>query len=966
MEQHNDFTTALKVHLDGNADLWPSQSTAYTTGSLDSAMLTIDTTQLFHAANIPIPATPATPTPMDCQTTPTVWEPTPPPPTLPPALQEGMGSEAPDALSCDTAMNSPDSDVQLVGITVSNIQHIPTSQQSLHEALVKAAEGMDRGRPTTRLSVKTRAIIADVAKRPSGAEPVVSAQPIRGVSRAQFRMRMQDASRASAWSDASFESFDNDDLEFFQEAVPVPTDIPQFFEDLEAAFQAPYILEAVDISGIEVDGVAGTDRHGVCYTADNKDDLVELTEELRQELGREISSAASGYAEFYLCDMIKLHKNSNIPASVQDFNDSVGMVIAALDAGVDADLPIKGLLPSSWFRLAAGLLSAMLRGVLRSRDQKSKGRVDCDLVDHFRISQDLDMPVTEGGRIAVMARQLSDTFDLYSRKDQPESVEYLQRIQKITQRYTRRAVTQAAAQSYQVSAADAVTMRNIALEDRASRTLQELQDDPNTKMIVEQEVRRRMMKKLEDECVEDIDEWRTVYRKGLATALRAEATGTDIPVLSHSQIVRECSGEIQAQVDKKVEEIRLSIIQEEVEKHLLLSETDNAKASIRRKYYADIEKARQEARAEVSSEKKAWAVAYRDSNHLEFLSAKAKDLGYMLVRLDADEEREGHSAKRGALEGKCSRSASRAEDVTPCSVPVTPVTRPRKLDGSITPTPVKKKTKAKGKGRALVIPKPLPSQHGVQAVAGEESMDEDAPIPPPLFLATSSAPSTPKTAVPILPISVPINVRASQQPDGPVRDPVLVPLPPTIPPTPVVTVADLPTAIQGNAGVAPIPESSRDSQEGVPPLMDSPLRGVSSSMHNPKNQMEVDAGAQPPLAPSPTPTDIPPPNAPVKTSLPTVVVPALPSIPLLPGLAELLSALQTNITNAFTSQISSITTRLDQHDAQIKSLVSAPRPSSVMSPTPSITTAKPANYLPHSKKGYYQVIRLGPLVPPPI
>ncbi|KAI9449197.1 hypothetical protein BJY52DRAFT_1192783 [Lactarius psammicola] len=925
MEQHNDLSN---LSLDGNADIWPSQSTVYTTGSIDSVLLTVDTTNLFHAASIPIPQTPC-----DRQSTPTVWEPTPPPPTLPPAQQVGMGSEAPDAPNCDTAMNSPNSDVQLVGIAIhSNIQDVPSSQQSLHEALVRAAEGLDRGdrgRPPVRLSDTTRAIIADAAKCSSGAEPAVSAQPIRSVSRAQAR-RMRDASRASAWTDASFESFDHEDLEFFRESVPFPTDIPQFFEDLEAAFHAPYCLNAVDISGIEVDGVKGTEEYGVCYSANDRNLVVELTEELRQELGREISSAASGYAEFYLRDMVKLHKNSNIPASVQDFNDSVGMVIAALDAGVDADLPIKGLLPSSWFRLAAGLLSAMLRGVLRSRDQKSKGRVNCDPIDHFHVSQDLDKPETEGGRIAVMARQLSDTFDLYSRKDQPESVEYLQRIQKITQRYTRRAVTIAAAQSYKVSEADAVTMKNIALEDRASRVLQELESDPSTKAIVEWEVRHRMMKKLEDECMEDIDEWRTVYWKGLAAALRAEATGTTIPALSHSQIVRECSEEIQTQVNKKVEEIRLSIIQEEVEKHLLLSETDNAKALIRRKYYANIETARQEARAEVSSEKKAWAVAYRDSCHLDFLSDKAQALGYMLVRLDADEEREGRSAKRGALEGKRSRSASRAEDVTPCSVPATPVTRPRKLDRSITPTPTPVKKK-KGKGRALVIPKALPPQSGVLAVAGEESMDEDAPTPPPLFLA-SSAPSTPKTAIPILPISVPTNVRASQQPDGPVRDPVSVPLPPTIPPTPTVVVANLPTAIQGSAGGVPNPESSSDSQGGVLPSMDSPLRGVSSSMHNPKNQMEVDAGAQPPLAPSHTPNDTPPPNAPVKTSLPTVGNLALPSIPLLPGLAELLSALQTNITNAFSSQISTITQRLDTHDAQIKSLVSAPAGPSVTKP----------------------------------
>ncbi|KAI9451588.1 hypothetical protein BJY52DRAFT_1190883 [Lactarius psammicola] len=77
------------------------------------------------------------------------------------------------------------------------------------------------------------------------------------------------------------------------------------------------------------------------------------------------------------------------------------------------------------------------------------------------------------------------------------------------------------------------------------------------------------MKKLEAECLEDIEEWR--------------------------MIVRECSEEIQAQVDKKVEEIKASIVSEEVKKYLLLQETESAKAIIQCKYLENIEEAWSEA-----------------------------------------------------------------------------------------------------------------------------------------------------------------------------------------------------------------------------------------------------------------------------------------------------------------------------------------------------------------------------------
>ncbi|KAI9447242.1 hypothetical protein BJY52DRAFT_1228367 [Lactarius psammicola] len=339
-------------------------------------------------------------------------------------------------------------------------------------------------------------------------------------------------------------------------------------------------------------------------------------------------------------------------ASVQDFNDSMGMVLSALDTGLDDNLPTKGVTPSSWFRLLAALLAAMTRGVLRSGGPKVKGRVKLEPdEDHFRVAPGLGMPVTEGGRIVLMACHLAELFEQHKKGDNLPFVEYFNNLQRVTQKHIQRAVKLAAIEAYQETTGDANKIRDIVMDDMVDQLINQLKDDLVAQAEVERKVRERMMKRLKAKCIEDIDEWRTVYRKGLVAALRAKATGTDILVMSHSQIVRECSEEIQAQADKKAAEIKESIIKEEVEKYLLLQETDNAKAIIRRKYLENIEEARREVRAEIASEKKNWAVAYHNSVQLTFLTDKAALLGYHLVCNDNDEEREGHAAKCAIPDG---------------------------------------------------------------------------------------------------------------------------------------------------------------------------------------------------------------------------------------------------------------------------------------------------------------------------
>ncbi|KAI9434759.1 hypothetical protein BJY52DRAFT_1231106 [Lactarius psammicola] len=526
--------------------------------------------------------------------TPSSWDPTPPPTHMlgrverqgtPSEYRAGANiTEEPVEVDGDSHMVSPvqytddgkannsrdSSEPVCLGIKLG-----PSSQSSLQAAIVRAAE-MERGRSLKRLPEKTRHLIEETIRTNLGSdgnanlpdEPetiqVHRSSTLRAGSRARSKGR--DHSRSSAWTHLTHESGCTEELAYFQEAVPVPTDITSFFGDLEKAIRCPILPPPIDLSDMEVEGDKGGETYGVGYSGGQREDLAIMIQDLREEIGRDISEGASGWSEFYLKDMIKLRAGSSIPANVQDFNDSMGMVLSALDAGLDDDLPTKGVMPSSWFRLSAALLAAMTRGVLRSGGPKVKGRVK--LIpdeDHFRVAPGLGMPVTEGGRIIVMARHLAELFEQFDKGDNPPFIEYFNNLQKVTQSHIRHAVKLAAVEEYQKSTEDESTVREIVLEDMANQLINQLKDDPTAQEQVERAVRERMMKKLEAECIDDIEEWRTVYRKGLAAALRAEATGTDIPVLTHSQIVCECSEEIQAQVDKKAAEIKESIIKEEVQ-----------------------------------------------------------------------------------------------------------------------------------------------------------------------------------------------------------------------------------------------------------------------------------------------------------------------------------------------------------------------------------------------------------------
>ncbi|KAI9429901.1 hypothetical protein BJY52DRAFT_1200347 [Lactarius psammicola] len=295
--------------------------------------------------------------------TPSSWDPTPPPTHMlgrverqgTPSEYRAGANNADEAVEVDgdSRMASPvqytddgknddgrdSSEPLCLGVKLG-----PSSQSSLRAAIVRAAE-MERGRSLKRLPEKTRKLIEETLRTNTASdgkdflpdEPETiqvhnSSTPCAG-SRARSKGR--DHSRSSAWTHLTHESGCTEELAYFREAVPVPTDIISFFGDLEKAIKCPILPPPIDLSDMEVKGDKGDETYSVGYSVGQREDLATMIQDLREEIGRDISEGASGWSEFYLKDMIKLRVDSSIPANVQDFNDSMGMVLSALDAGLD-------------------------------------------------------------------------------------------------------------------------------------------------------------------------------------------------------------------------------------------------------------------------------------------------------------------------------------------------------------------------------------------------------------------------------------------------------------------------------------------------------------------------------------------------------------------------------------------------------------------------------------------------------
>ncbi|KAI9449892.1 hypothetical protein BJY52DRAFT_1227488 [Lactarius psammicola] len=465
-------------------------------------------------------------------------------------------------------------DMPLDGVNEGNVaqrhQLAERTRQAIRGMLQAIAHQNLRGIPLRNLSDETRRIVQEeAAKLGQGPAPVSS--PVATRSRSN-----SVSSVHSHVSNVSFASVDSDADSVFRRAQSIPIPPEEYFADLETALNIPVMFEPLDISGMDIP------EGGIGYTASQKQELITQTNDLLHEIGRDVSTSALGYGHFYLTEAIRLRRGSTIPASADDFNDSLGMVINALDIGVDEDVEHRGLVPSSWYRASAALLAAMLRGLLRSRGPWAKGRVTADYTtDSFIIADGIERPRSQGHRIAAMATQLAQHFEHYRVQDDAPLATYLQTLVRTTQSHIERAVKTKAASTYHLSLENEALMREVITEDMVSKTEAFMHKDAAVREEVDSIVRSRMVEQLHQETLADIDVWRQQYQQMLLQALREDALGPAPAPLTNSQLLREHADVIQTQIEGRVSELRDQVVRGELHAVFKEEELERIRAEVR-------------------------------------------------------------------------------------------------------------------------------------------------------------------------------------------------------------------------------------------------------------------------------------------------------------------------------------------------------------------------------------------------
>ncbi|KAI9434743.1 hypothetical protein BJY52DRAFT_1198031 [Lactarius psammicola] len=587
------------------------------------------------------------------------------------------------------------------------------------------------------------------------------------------------ASVASVWSHVTRETNDTGYTQNYGTTFP-EIRIKDFVDSINDTLQAP-VLEELRPS---IEDPNWVDEDGTVERIKTK---------LMVELGRDVSESQTGYAHFYLAAPLQLHKDNDYPCSNEGFNLSAALVIAALDSGVEdqrGDLEQAGMVPSSWFRLTSAVLGAILRRALRSGGCKIQGRVKIDQeeMDDWKIADGLTPPVTQGGRITTQAQQLTNFFMHYAGSDEPPLAEFYDSVLRVGQNHIEKVVRLKAVATYQASVSDVQGLTDMVLEDMLRQVYSHMVTDEQARLKANQRSLDRLFVEAQEQLTPFMNEWKTLYKHHLIQALKddEEAREEAPPVMD--PLLRENKGYIKLFAFNRSKEIRDSIAHTVTDPILDGDEITRARERIRIDHAEEIEAARRETCVQISSEKKSWAVAYRDSNKLEWLTKAAEEMGFVLISKDDAEEREGRMAKRrSGPSGKRERSGSQAVSVTPGSVPATPENRPRRLDNSQTP----KARKTKGK-HSTAIPRPLRSRStslSSQPADLSDNPDVDmAEIRQPLFFA-SLYPNTAAAVQQVTDhtkditnhitgISVPRAVRPSQAPEAPLRNPKAILLEP--------------------------------------------------------------------------------------------------------------------------------------------------------------------------------------------
>jgi hypothetical protein len=325
---------------------------------------------------------------------------------------------------------------------------------------------------------------------------------------------------------------------------------------------------------------------------------------ITQELLTELLDNRLGYAGYCLASDLEGRSDLNIPFDGLEMSEQAHALICALDAGMehgtDDTAPYAALPQRDWFRLANALITAIIRGSIRTRGFSQMKLTNSDVLpDPGLLGKGVDMPLTLGAYLQALAEQLAGEIDIRNDRSTGEQIityfdwakeQAMGTAKKLAELEARANVAPSRAQIERwekeavatlkqefhdaflaspqgVQAMEemvrTVNMNEVTVEARRNVVRMAemgLLNNKGEMLGIEKEARSILLARFSAESNDQEDEWRWAYFERLMERLKNGHTDARLaPLETASQFVRDVAGAINAEVESRVDRMVCTI-----------------------------------------------------------------------------------------------------------------------------------------------------------------------------------------------------------------------------------------------------------------------------------------------------------------------------------------------------------------------------------------------------------------------
>ena len=242
------------------------------------------------------------------------------------------------------------------------------------------------------------------------------------------------------------------------------------------------------------------------------------------DIKKTLNDVIHGYSYYYLGPEVCLRPDANVPFAQHELNMAVKIITLALDNGLSShtiNASHLALTNTSWFRLAHGLMGAILWGSIRSPHFRKLGKHSLNGVkDHLIVARGLYRPLTHLQLLQAMAEQLQRSCETCPElADGHYTNVYDKAVGHVANTLHTVLLNRAVAAASEEELA-------LAKENALSQLQQEyatkIRNDPERYNIFTTRLINQILDTFQDGSREDIHEWRAAWLKGLQGCMEGD------------------------------------------------------------------------------------------------------------------------------------------------------------------------------------------------------------------------------------------------------------------------------------------------------------------------------------------------------------------------------------------------------------------------------------------------------------